>query len=126
MRIIVELEDGDRFMLPVVHSQLLAGIFKRIKEQQYLDMDTEFVMFTAPPLNVITDESMLCPSTETVHYFYQIDTYNQLSRKLEIEAINSNKKNTHCVAETNTQNGAHQFTQQSTQQNTQKPGKVIV
>ena len=121
MRIIVELEDGDRFMLPVTHNQALASIFKRIKEQQYLEMDTEFVMFTAPPLNVITDETMLCAETDSVHYFYQMETYNQLSRKLEIEAINSNKKNSHCVSET-----TQQYTQASTQQNAQKAGKTIL
>jgi len=57
MRIIIELEDGDRFMMRILLSQTLKSIFTQIKESQYLDPDTEFVMFTAPPLQIIKDES---------------------------------------------------------------------
>jgi hypothetical protein len=60
-------------------------------------------MFTAPPLCVIKDESQITEqSIDVVHYFYQVNTFNQLSRKIEISTINQSANDIN-IKETNTQ-----------------------
>ena len=52
----IELEDGDRFIHQVSETCVsFDSLCAKIKDNQFLDPDVEFVMFTAPPVMVITD-----------------------------------------------------------------------
>jgi hypothetical protein len=54
--LIIELEDGDRFIYTLTDPFIsFDKLCSKIKDDYYLDLEVEFVMYTAPPIVVITN-----------------------------------------------------------------------